>query len=159
MYKVINWKQAANKCNGEIEFLNLTCTPHEEICTQAGQEPDQQISECTALINQLIREQGPAPEGAQFFIVENTGHDFGVYYEAGIFYTQIPEPSQYDIDNETELWQNWWNAEQDETTSEIYALSLESNIPDNWDAEALKELREAGHPNYQPAKVVKMKVA
>lgn len=142
MYKVINWNNAAKKCNySEIEFLPLSCTPHEETCTPAGQDSDQQISECTALINQLIREQGPAPEGTEYFVIENTGHDFGIYYEAGIFYQQHEEEAT------------------EQTPSEIYALNLESNIPDKWDAEALKELREAGHPMYQPAKVVKMKAA
>lgn len=159
MYKVITWNRAAGQASEEIEFFSLASTPHDEICTPAGQDENLQILECTALINQLIREQGPAPEGAQYFIVENTGHDFGVYYEAGIFYTQIPEPSQYDIDNETELWQTWWNAEEDQTPSEIYALKMEGSIPEQWDEEAKQELRKAGHPAHQPAKVVKMKAA
>ena len=123
--------------------------PIMEIIMPLGFTLDKIIAECTALINQLIREQGPAPEGAQYFIVENTGHDFGVYYEAGIFYQQVQEPYFFDIETE----------EEPQTPSEIYALNLESNIPDKWDSEALQELRKAGHPAHQPAKVVKMNAA
>ena len=146
MYKVINWNNAAKKCNysTEIEFLNLASTPHDEICTPAGQDLESQILECTALINQFLRSAGKPDEGAQFFIIENTGHDFGTYYEAGIFYQpQTPEQEEADEDS----------------GSEIYAMVIEQNIPDKWDAEALQELRKAGHPAHQPAKVVKMKTA
>lgn len=142
MYKVINWKQAANKCNGEVEFLNLASTPHDEICTPAGQDLESQILECTALINQLIRSAGQPDTGAEFFIIENTGHDFGIYYEAGIFYQPTPDTD-----------------EAEESQSEIYAMVIEQNIPDTWDEEALQELRASGHTMYQPAKVIKMKAA
>lgn len=143
MYKVINWNNAAKKCNNSeaIEFLNIASTPHDEICTPAGQDFESQIKECTALINQLIRAAGKPDEGAEFFIIENTGHDFGIYYEAGIFYIPTPED------------------QEEENGSEIYAMVIEQNIPDKWDAEALQELREAGHPAHQPAKVVRMKAA
>lgn len=143
-YKKINWKHAANRCSDQIEFFNLASTPHDENCTPAGQDEESQIKECTALINQLIRSAGKPDEGAEFFIIENTGHDFGTYYEAGIFYKpQTTEQAEADEDSQ----------------SENYALVIESNIPDKWDAEALKELREAGHPAYQQAKVIRMKAA
>lgn len=144
MYNIINFNRAAAKAGEEIEFFSLASTPHEEKCTQAGQDENLQIMECTALINQLIRAAGKPDEGAEFFIIENTGHDFGTYYEVGIFYKpQTTEQAEADEDSQ----------------SEIYALVIESNIPDKWDAEALKELREAGHPAYQTAKVIRMKAA
>ena len=143
-YPVINWNTAAAKASDEIEFFSLASTPHDEVCTPAGQDPQSQILECTALINQLIRGAGKPDEGEQFFIIENTGHDFGTYYEAGIFYQpQTPEQEEADEDS----------------GSEIYAMVIEQNIPDKWDAEALQELRKAGHQAHQPAKVVKIKVA
>lgn len=149
-YPVINWNRAAGRASDQLEFFPLACTPHEEECTPAGYDLEnnrtQQI-ECKALINQLIRKAGPAPEGAQYFIIENTGHEFGTYYEAGIFYVPTPEPQ---TEEETD---------QSQSDSENYAMIVEQNIPDKWDAEAFKELREAGHPNYQPAKVIKLKVA
>lgn len=141
MYNIINWNNAARKANEQLEFLPLTCTPHDEICTPAGKDEDNQIKECTALINQLIREQGNPPEGAEYFIIINTGHEFGIYYEAGIFYI----PTQ---DNETEV-----------SISENYALKIETSIPDKWDIEALNELRNARHTNHQPAKVIQLKRA
>lgn len=141
-YKIINWKHAANRCSEEIEFFPLSCTPHEETCTPAGKDEESQIKECTALINQLIRKAGQPDEGAEFFIIENTGHDFGTYYEAGIFYIPTAETD-----------------EAEESQSEVYAMVIEQNIPDKWDTEALQELREAGHPAHQPGKVVRMKAA
>lgn len=143
-YPVINWQTAANRANTpgrNLEFLTIASTPHDEECTQAGQSQEDQIIECTALINQFIRAAGKPDEGAEFFIIENTGHDFGIYYEAGIFYIPTPED------------------QEEENGSEIYAMVIEANIPDKWDLEALQELREAGHSKHQPAKVIKMKVA
>lgn len=144
-YPVINWSRAATRCNfnltESIEFLSLVSTPHDEICTQAGHDEDLQIMECTALINQLIRGAGQPDPGAEFFIIENTGHEFGPYYEAGIFYVPTPED------------------QEEENGSEIYAMVIEQNIPDKWDSEALQELKKAGHPNYQPAKVIRLKTA
>lgn len=140
-YLVINWTKAAAKANENLEFFSLAPTPHDEQCTQAGQAPELQIMECTALINQFLRAAGKPDEGAQFFIIENTGHEFGPYYEAGIFYVPTPE------------------GQEEENGSEVYAMVIEQNIPDKWDAEALQELREAGHPLHQPAKVIKMNAA
>lgn len=141
-YPVINWNRAANRRSQE--FFTLASTPHDESCTQAGEALEQQIMECTALINQLIRQHGPAPEGAEYFIVENTGHDFGIYYEAGIFYREATEQEQ---DNDQE------------SPSEEYAGDVENGIPDNWDDAAKEELRQAGHPAYQPAKIIRMNAA
>ena len=142
-YPVINWNVAAKKCNtnGQVEFFSLACTPTDETCTQAGQDLESQIKECTALINQLIRAAGQSDPGVEFFIIENTGHDFGIYYEAGIFYIPTPED------------------QEEENGSEIYAMVIEQNIPEKWDAEALQELKTAGHPAYQPAKIIQMKAA
>lgn len=140
-YPVINWNRAAAKANENLEFFSLASTPHDENCTPAGQDLESQIKECTALINQFKRAAGEPDPGAEFFIIENTGHDFGTYYEAGIFYVPTPED------------------QEEENGSEIYAMVIEQNIPDQWDEEANRELREAGHPAHQPAKVVKMKAA
>ena len=141
-YPVINWNRAAAKASDQLEFFPLACTPHDEECTQAGQDTDLQIMECTALINQFIRAAGKPDPGAEFFIIENTGHDFGIYYEAGIFYQPTPDTD-----------------EAEESQSEIYAMIIEQNIPEQWDNEAKEELRIAGHPAHQPGKVVKMKAA
>lgn len=148
-YPVINWNKAAAKASDQLEFFPLACTPHEEECTPAGNDDknnDKQQMECTALINQLKR-ISPPPQDAEFFIIENTGHEFGTYYEAGIFFIPTPEA---ETEEETD---------QPQSDSENYAMIIEGNIPDKWDAEALQELREAGHPNFQPAKIVKMNAA
>lgn len=140
-YPVINWNRAAAKANENLEFFTLASTPHDETCTPAGKDLESQLMECTALINQFIRSAGQPDPGAEFFIIENTGHDFGIYYEAGIFY--IPTPEDH----------------EEENGSEVYAMVIEQNIPDKWDEEALQELRTAGHPSYQPAKVIRMNAA
>ncbi len=138
MYQVISFERAAARRN--TDFFSLAPTPHDEQCTPAGADTNLGILECTALINQLLREQGAPPEKAEFFIVRNEGHDFGSYYEAGIFYSE-----QMD--------------EDEETPSCIYAQNIETNIPENWDDLAKQELREKGHPLFQLAKVVRMKAA
>lgn len=142
----LNLRQADRQRSEEREFLFLGCTPTNENCTQAGYEPealkDGQI-ECEVLINQLRREHGKEPEECEFFILEQT-HDFGIYHEAAIFYNQLTE-MEYD------------NGE-DEKVSETYAMKCEL-LPEQWDEEAKKELRLLGHSMYQPAKVIRMKMA
>lgn len=141
-YKVINWSKAVAKTNENLDFFTLASTPNDETCTQAGMDLESQIKECTALINQLKRGAGTPDEGAEFFIIENTGHDFGIYYEAGIFYQPTPDTD-----------------EAEESQSEIYAMIIEQNIPEQWDNEAKEELRKAGHPAHQPGKIIKMNAA
>lgn len=158
MYKILSFDQAARRTSGTLEFLTLAPTPHNETCTAAGESHEDGIKECIALINQLQRIHGQAPAGAEFFVVRNY-HEFGTYFEAGIFYEVLQEPTQYDIDNETEVFYKQWDADKDETESQEYAMKIETGIPDNWDAEALQELREMQHSQYQPAKIIQLKRA
>lgn len=123
-----------------LEFLFIGSVPHEEQCTQAGYEDLKNGEiECEVLINQLRRINGQEPEGCEFFILENH-HDFGIYHEAAIFYKEIDEE------------------QEEESESEIYALGCE-DIPEAWDMEAKQELRDKGHTQYQPAKVIRLKIA
>jgi hypothetical protein len=130
--------RASRRCSDSLDFLSLGCTPCDEECTQAGGETSEMKMECKALINQLIRQHGNPPKGAEFFLIRND-HEFGTYYEAGIFYVP-PGPE-----------------DEDETPSMEYALKCE-RLPDLWDAEAMKELKEAEHSRFMPkapARVVK----
>lgn len=128
MYKVISFDRATR--TRSKDFFSLAPTPVNEICTEAGKDAILGITESTALVNQLIREQGLPPEGIEFFILRNE-HDFGSYYEAAIFYD---EPKEMDEDQESQAL--------------LYAQKTESNIPENWDSLAKQELREKGHPLY-----------
>jgi len=139
----LSWDACSRRCNDRRDFFSLAPTPHDEECTQAGQDIQDNIKECAALIGQLIRVHGEPPEGAEFILIRND-HEFGTYYEAGIFYMEPKEP------------ENDWD--EQESPSMEYAQKCESGIPDKWDAEALAELVEVGHTKYlpkEPAKVVK----
>ena len=114
-----------------MEYLNIGCSPNEEPCAQVGQ-PDyyeRARIECTALRNQLKRMFGPVPEGARI-VIKSFPHDFGTYYELVCYYEEA-EYHEDDVDIETRT-----------TPSEEYAFKLEDNIPDYWDEEAKKELKE-----------------
>lgn len=141
----ISWDAASRRCNDHREFFSLACTPHDEECTQAGcNGTADMIIEAKALINQLIRVHGTPPEGADFILIRND-HEIGTYYEAGIFFKILTEEEMEEAD-------------QDETPSQEYASKCEMGIPDIWDAEALVELKEAGHTKFlpkEPARVVK----
>lgn len=141
--KTLTLKQADRYRTGEREFIFIGSVPHDENCTPAGYSnlEDGKI-ECTALINQLRRIYGKEPEECEFFILENH-HEFGIYHEAAIFYNLVTEDLE---------------PESDQTSSEIYALKCEI-LPDTWDVEAISELRQLGHSQYQPAKIIKLKVA
>ena len=135
----LTWQQAARMADDLHEFFSLASTPNEEPCTQAGQSIYLQRIECMAYINQLKRYNGTPPSGAEFFIIENH-HEFGTYLEAGIWFVPTPPEAE------------------DYSPSEEYAQRSEIG-PDKWDHAALVELRRAGHPNYQPGKVIPIKKA
>lgn len=140
----LSWDACARRTNDRREFFSLAPTPHDEECTPAGQDIPDNIKECTALINQLIRVHGEPPEGAEFILIKND-HEFGTYYEAGIFFTMLTEEEMEE-------------AYQDETPSLLYAQKCETGIPDKWDAEAIAELTAAGYTKFmpkEPARVVK----
>lgn len=100
-----------------LESLSLSPTPVGEECAQLG-APDYHSrarKECRAFINQLIREFGEPPASAGFRISQNP-HDFGTYLDVEIRFR-----------------------DEDEEAVE-YAYNLESNLPEHWDEEALKEI-------------------
>lgn len=131
--KTMNLQAAINRCGLRRNFLNLAGAPNDEEAIRAGGDRTLATLECQTLMEQLIREHGEAPDGAEFFIMENH-HDFGIYYDLSIFYV---EPDDVD-DGET-------------TPSLEYALKCES-IPDRWDNEAIASLVKAGHPKYAELK-------
>lgn len=140
----LSWDNAARRCNDRRELFSLACTPHDEECTQAGGEVSDMLIECRALVNQLIRVHGEPPDKAEFILVRND-HEFGTYYEVGIFFAMLTEEEMEEAD-------------ADETPSQLYAQKCEIGIPDKWDVMALAEIKEAGHTKYlpkEPAKVVK----
>ena len=124
--QILTLNQANRHVNFERDYIAIGCTPYDEECTQAGQDADNSIMECKALINQLRREHGKEPEGCKWFILHNF-HDFGEYYEAAIFFnTSDPD-------------------ETDEVDESFNYASFCECLPSNWDAEALKELREQNY--------------
>jgi len=140
----LSWDACSRRCNDRRDFFSLACTPHDEECTQAGGEVSDMLIECRALINQLIRVNGEPPPGAEFILVKND-HEFGTYYEVGIFFDMLTEEEMEESD-------------KDETPSQEYAQKCEMGIPSTWDKEALTEIKEAGHTKYlpkEPARVVK----
>lgn len=105
------------------DYVIIGSTPHNEEGTQAGSEPIFQILECKTYIKQLIRIYGIPPDDTKFFILKNTGHDFGIYYEAAIIYKEENEES---ID---------------------YAFKLEDGC-DNWDEISREILIANDYPLY-----------
>ena len=127
------------------EFFTLSPTPHEEQCTQASpgnEHDDDSLFESQVYARQLERVYGTPPPGAELFIMKNF-HDFGIYYEAAVLFTEPPEKTE--DDNHPEL------------LPIEYALKLEQGC-DHWDDIAKEELSKSTHHIYgpkQPAKVVK----
>lgn len=140
--ETLTYKQASDRAfNSSLtinspaakDFLSIGSTPHDEFCTQAGASYEDMLKECTALKNQLIREKGPTPTGADFFIMKNH-HDFGTYLELAIFYTE--------------------GTEEEDSKSQEYAAECEL-LPDTWDEEAIHELECAGYTPFQ-TKIIKL---
>lgn len=133
-YSIIRWERACKRAMGsefgiQVEFFPIGCTPVDEACTPCGERLEDQIKEVTAYIHQIIRVHGEPVEGCEFFICENH-HEFGIYYEAAIFYEQREDPA--------------------DVTALDYALKVDCPGIDLWDEIALEELRKARHYLYSP---------
>lgn len=96
------------------DYLTLGPTPACEECEQVGPNFNASVArkEMRAYINQLKRQFG---EDTQFGI-KSFPHDFGSYSEVVVYYNP---------DNEKEM---------------EAAFNVESNLPENWDNEARREL-------------------
>lgn len=142
-FQVISYDRAATRARlNTYDFLHLASVPADENCTQAGADYNLQRLECESYIRQLMRETGPPPPGAEFFIVENS-HEFGTYLEAAIWYSRPGEDEEgHDIDS----------------PSYDYGLKCEAG-PEYWDDQAKRELIETGYFKYVGATILKMKVA
>jgi len=106
------------------DYLDLACTtPYDEPCIQVGHPNSIKWGklEARTFRDQLIREIGEPPEGAQFKIVVNP-HDFGSYVSLAIFY------------------------ETDKEEATRYAFDAESADVIHWDTSSQEKLREEGYP-------------
>lgn len=111
------------------QFELATTVPFNEPCVQLGAENYSKWSrlEATALISQIKRQLGEPPRSTQLKVV-SCPHDFGTYHDVVVVYDDaLPE-------------------------SEEYMLNIESQLPEEWDEESKKFLRESGYPvgEYHP---------
>ena len=154
-YSLLSFSKAVKKTVTESkEFLNIGPTPHDEDCTQAGENTKDSILECMVYIGQLVRTFGEPPKGCEFFVMRNE-HEVGSYYDVNIFYNIPFEEEEcpglqsssilYEHNEEEELWRQ----------CEEYALKVESGV-DTWDDIALQELKRGEH-HLHTAKIVDMK--
>lgn len=104
------------------QFELAQTTPHDEPCSQVGSDNYLQKArlEARAFINQLIRENGEPPAGAQFKITRNP-HDFGTYLDVAL---------TFDPEDESQC---------------NYVFGIERKVPRHWDAEALTELQDGNY--------------
>lgn len=102
-----------------MDYVYLAPTPIEEDCAQVG-EPNfhkRATNEMTAFCNQLYRQFPNAREIGVYFRIRWENHDFGQYGEV---------VAAYDMDDEEAM---------------NFAYHVENNLPDNWDEEALNDLK------------------
>lgn len=101
------------------DFVYIGSTPCDEPCQQVGMpefSADVARRECIAFINQLRRQFGQEPDGAELRI-KTERHDFGSYPEVVCY---------YDDDNQASV---------------DYAFRCEGETPTNWDMQAIIELQ------------------
>jgi hypothetical protein len=101
------------------DFIYIGSSPPDETCVQVGSENYYPRSrhECHVYIRQLRRALGNEPDGARLAIRRDE-HDFGAYLSVICYYDATIQES---ID---------------------YALRCEGQGPEQWDAEAKRELAE-----------------
>lgn len=103
-----------------MDYIYLSPTPVDEDCAQVG-EPDfkkKATKEMTAFCSQLYRQFPEAKDKGVYFRIKWQAHDFGEYGEVVACY------------------------EINDTDALHYAIHVENNLPENWDKEALDELKE-----------------
>jgi len=102
------------------DYMSIGCTPYDEPCLQVGHcSTAHQRAECRVFLNQIERYY-PIPDGSALLIKGNA-HDFGTYYEVNVAF-----------DPENEVQSKW--------AYDVEADAL--NKLQNWDKEALKEIKE-----------------
>ena len=131
--KTLTINQAGKLFRYDIDYLSLASTPHDEKCTQAGEDYQSQVLECQALAGQLVRMFGTQKD-TELFIIRNE-HEFGTYLELGIMY-------KFKEETEEEILQNDFAGTEPDTAAIEFAQKLEDGIPDKWDFEAIKFLSE-----------------
>jgi hypothetical protein len=97
-------------------------TPLDEPCAQVGSENYIRNSrkEAQAFINQIMRKHGNPPKGVMLTTKSNP-HDFGSYLDVVIRF------------------------DEDDEVASGYAYGVENDPSNEWDDEALKELKESGY--------------
>jgi hypothetical protein len=105
------------------QFELATTVPHNEPCVQLGQEEYLKWSrlEANTLRDQIYRQLGAPPAGTGIKIIQ-CPHDFGTYLDLAVVYSP---------DNEE---------------SEEWMLKVESELPEEWDEESKRVLKENGYP-------------
>ncbi len=109
------------------QYLTLGPTPCDETCYPNTGDKKMQRIEMSAYQRQLLRVMSLefGDNLCVGLIIKTFPHDSGSYSEVCVVYNDHPQ----------EIAQAFW---------------LESNCPENWDGEAEKELKEAGHIAYIP---------
>lgn len=106
------------------ESLNLSPTPTDEDCAQVG-SPDyikQSRVELAAFREQLYRLlKKQFPTVLVTIVRVSHPHDFGTYHDLEV---------KYDPHDQESVGQAFW---------------LDENLPENWDQEALDDLKQAGY--------------
>ena len=145
-YRILSFAQAEREAITGKEFLNIP-SPHDEDCTQAGENFSDGIFECAVYIRQLIRTYGSPPGGCEFFIIQNV-RDGCTYYDVNFFYRiPIEEEEETEMISPTIVYEHSFEEE---------LLRLLARGLDNWDGLAKKELLEGEHHLYLHP-IVKMK--
>lgn len=103
-----------------IGYITLGPTPAGECCEQIGPNCnyDRMKKECRVYIHQLERMFPDAEKSNARFAVMSFPHDFGTYKEVVVKYDEMVEDSVN------------------------FAFHVESNLPEEWDDEALDELNK-----------------
>lgn len=102
------------------EYLTIGPTPCDEVCHPANGDRKMQRIEMNAFKEQLTRVMNTefGENLCVYFSIKSFPHDFGSYSEVCVI---------YDDEDQTQVQQAFW---------------IESNTPENWDAEAEKYLKD-----------------
>ena len=104
------------------DYLEIGSVPSDEPCCGVGADNYYEMSriECQVFKKQLKRIFGEGTENNSI-VIKSFNHDFGSYSEVCVYFN-----------------------DQDEESLD-YAFKIEGECPENWDDEAIQDLKNAGY--------------
>ena len=118
------------------DYLELSCTPTSENCSQVGGDYEYSFEILNALecevFKDMLNRLFPIPVGIECkYVINNNPHEFGDYKEVAIMYKEVDGGRDDSEDRHID-----------------FAYNVENNLPEKWDGKAIEKFKETPRGEY-----------